>query len=287
MRERKGTEFINAESIKSGTKEKKAPRARNRTVMLNAEETKSVRSKLQKDLKQKEQDDGFLSPKKLAQQAKQIEESFSESDVFISDDEQTAEYQNDVELEREVPLRNDFQNEEDSEFVKPNRMSRQIPEPDKIVLEEPAEFEEANDIIETARKEPPVMAKESNLNEKLSVVYSNQTALIGFLILMEEGSDNYSKYIELNKGRLIVTSISPKGGDFILIDDESVSPMHAVLRISDKNSIQILDQLSEQGTKIVKSTSGEVQELLGDKSTLEHGDIVSFGDFSLKVCLIG
>lgn len=294
MRERKGTEFINAESVKSGTKEKKAPRARNRTVMLNAEETQSVRSKLKKNLNLDGQDDGFLSPKRLGEKSKQLEETYEESDVFISDDveETITDVQAETEVnapkqnrQRRVTQRATIPNVEASSFDTPSEATHQESQ-STIVLEEPQEFEESADLIESVQKEMNV-EKHVNANDKFSVVYSNSSELIGFLVLVEKDLEAYSKYVELKKGRLIVTSIAPKGGDFLLINDDTVSPMHAVLRIADKNSIQILDQLSEQGSKVVKAKNGEVLELLGDKSTLEHGDLVSFGEFTLKVCLIG
>jgi hypothetical protein len=58
------------------------------------------------------------------------------------------------------------------------------------------------------------------------------------------------------------------------------------MRISENGEIQVLDQLSEFGTRIRLSGSNEEVELSGDKSTIEHGDIVQFGDRTFFVCLL-
>jgi hypothetical protein len=62
--------------------------------------------------------------------------------------------------------------------------------------------------------------------------------------------------------------------------------MHAILRITAAGEIQILDQLSEFGTRIRRFGSNEEEQLSGDKSSLEHGDVVKFGDRSFHLCVV-
>lgn len=50
--------------------------------------------------------------------------------------------------------------------------------------------------------------------------------------------------------------------------------------------MQVLDQLSEFGTKVRRSGTGEVCHLSGDKSGLYHGDVLQIGNRSFHVCLV-
>jgi hypothetical protein len=62
--------------------------------------------------------------------------------------------------------------------------------------------------------------------------------------------------------------------------------MHAILRITPAGEIQILDQLSEFGTHIRRFGSMEEEQLSGDKSSLDHGDIVKFGNRTFHICIV-
>ena len=62
--------------------------------------------------------------------------------------------------------------------------------------------------------------------------------------------------------------------------------MHAILRIDASGVVQVLDQLSEYGTKIKRFGSQEEEQISGEKSTIEHGDIIKFGDRTFHVCIL-
>jgi hypothetical protein len=119
---------------------------------------------------------------------------------------------------------------------------------------------------------------------KEGTVWGKETALVGFLVSFD--SNPNGTVFELRSGRLIVTSENPGTGNFLIVKDESVSPMHAIMRISASGEIQVLDQLSEFGTRVQRFGSEEEEELSGDKSTLEHGDVIKFGNRRFHVCLI-
>ena len=101
--------------------------------------------------------------------------------------------------------------------------------------------------------------------------------LVGFLVSYV--SDPMGRYVELREGRLLVTSGESSSDSSLVILDESVSAMHAIMRIAADGAILILDQLSEHGTRIRRAEGGKVDSLMGDKSSLGHGDVVIFGDF--------
>ena len=116
------------------------------------------------------------------------------------------------------------------------------------------------------------------------VMWSKESKIVGFLVSYDANENG--TVFELRTGRLIVTSEAAASGNFLVIDDETVSPMHAIMRISAGGEIQVLDQLSEHGTKITRFGSSDEEELSGDKATIEHGDIVKFGERSFHVCVI-
>ncbi|RMG43711.1 MAG: FHA domain-containing protein [Candidatus Dadabacteria bacterium] len=116
------------------------------------------------------------------------------------------------------------------------------------------------------------------------VVWTKESPIVGFLVSYDK--DPNGQVFELRNGRLIVTSEAPGTGNFIVLNDESVSPMHAILRISGDGNLQVLDQLSEFGTRIKRANSEEEEELSGDKSTLAHGDCIKFGNRSFYVCVV-
>ena len=112
--------------------------------------------------------------------------------------------------------------------------------------------------------------------------WSKTTPLTGFLVSFQDNPEG--DYFVLRAGRLIVSSDDSAKGSLLFLKDETVSPMHAIIRVAEKN-VMILDQLSENGTS-VKRVDGEQLELSGDKANLENGDEISFGDKTFKVCLL-
>ncbi|RME59572.1 MAG: FHA domain-containing protein [Candidatus Dadabacteria bacterium] len=116
------------------------------------------------------------------------------------------------------------------------------------------------------------------------IFWHKETSIIGFLVSYDTNKNG--EFFELRTGRLIVTSEAPGAGSYLVINHETVSPMHAIIRVSEDGDVQVLDQLSEYGTKINRFKSGEVEELSGEKSSLMHGDIISFGDRSFYVCIV-
>ena len=109
--------------------------------------------------------------------------------------------------------------------------------------------------------------------------------LVGFLVSYV--SDPMGRYVELREGRLLVTSGESSSDSSLVILDESVSAMHAIMRIAADGAILILDQLSEHGTRIRRAEGGKVDSLMGDKSSLGHGDVVIFGECEYHVVVMG
>jgi pSer/pThr/pTyr-binding forkhead associated (FHA) protein len=115
------------------------------------------------------------------------------------------------------------------------------------------------------------------------IQWTKETPIVGFLVSFDRNVNG--EVYELRQGRIMITSAHGEANSLV-IQDETVSPMHAIMRINSAGEIQILDQLSEHGTSIVRADSEEVEQLSGEKAVVGHGDMIKFGDRSFVVCVI-
>jgi hypothetical protein len=120
------------------------------------------------------------------------------------------------------------------------------------------------------------------------IFWKSPSQLVGFLVSYDY--DPLGSYVELRKGRLLVSSDADTSGNCLVVAHETVSPMHAIMRIAEGGAVQVLDQLSEYGTRIVRGGGGQDagEELLlsGDKASIRNGDVLSFGERKFHVCLV-
>jgi len=141
-------------------------------------------------------------------------------------------------------------------------------------------------VLRASASGPRDLPQEHQSNEAREYVdWKKPGKLVGFLISYI--SDPMGRYVELREGRLLVTSGESSSDSSLVILDESVSAMHAIMRISADGAILILDQLSEHGTRIRRADGGKVESLMGDKSSLGHGDVVIFGECEYHVVVMG
>lgn len=119
---------------------------------------------------------------------------------------------------------------------------------------------------------------------KAGIAWQKETPIVGFLVSFDV-NPNGDVY-ELRTGRVMITSQAAPGSNCLVIKDDTVSPMHAIMRVSGSGEIQVLDQLSEFGTKIQRFGATEEEQLSGDKGSVEHGDIIKFGNRKFHVCII-
>lgn len=265
--------------------EDSANRARNKTVMLTPEVANQMRSKLGSG--------AFRSgstAKVDSDMLAKVRETFGSGAVKQSVDNVRDKVDTGAFVREAI--------EESTAFVhlqkeKPAVQPLEIPEEspveevrlDSHIEEKPAPLVASTESIASraiaaATSTAPVKAQSSSSGDIIQ--WDKENPLVGFLVTFD--TNELGDYFVLRSGRLIISSeVSGKGSSLIL-KDESVSPMHAVLKVSDKG-IVVLDQLSENGTKIVRA-GGEEIELSGDKAEVLHGDEVSFGDRNFKVCLV-
>lgn len=116
------------------------------------------------------------------------------------------------------------------------------------------------------------------------IYWKTESRLIGFLVTYDH--DPKGSYVELRQGRLMVSNQREESGSCLVVIGESVSPMHAIMRVAPGGIVQVLDQLSEAGTRVKHFGQTEEEFLSGEKSSVSHGDIVFFGDRKFHVLLV-
>lgn len=127
-------------------------------------------------------------------------------------------------------------------------------------------------------------AEGSDVVHSQAIVWVPKTRLVGFLVSFDRSPTGEA--FELRSGRFSVSSKATGQPNTLVIEDDTVSDAHAVVRVSPRGEIQVLDNLSQHGTRIKRFGSGEPLEISGEKASLEDGDVVSFGSRSFEICLI-
>ncbi len=232
-----------------------APRARNRTVMLTPEMTGQLRSRIGRE--------GLVTSRDAA--AEHPNPSPDGEPESPTVEEPTAFRPMHVHTPKTVP----FTLPEEEEPVQPSA-------PSAVQFQQPSSFKPV------AHPVPPDVRQETRPESR--VYWSKQAPVQGFLVSYD--TDQNGEVFELRQGRMIVTSERAAHGDYLVIADESISPMHAILRITGAGEVQVLDQLSEFGTKIKRLGSDTFEDLSGERSPVGHGDVIYFGKRSFHVCMV-
>lgn len=108
--------------------------------------------------------------------------------------------------------------------------------------------------------------------------------VVGFLVSYDKSE--FGEVHMIRSGRWLLTSRPTDHGEYILIEDDTVSPLHAIVRATKEGKIQVLDQLSEYGTGVTKAGATEEQEVAGTMVTVEHGDILRLGERRFVLCTV-
>lgn len=141
---------------------------------------------------------------------------------------------------------------------------------------------QAPSVVTKVETKPPGGIAVSDKHEE--IFWRVEGPLVGFLVSFDH--DPRGTYVELRTGRLIVSSQQEESGNCLVIRDVSVSPMHAIMRVAPGGIVQVLDQLSESGTRVKHIGQQEEVFLSGEKATVAHGDVVFFGDRKFHVLLV-
>lgn len=229
-----------------------APRARNRTVMLSPEMTGAVRARITSGLGHGRQGGGNL-------QGAQIPASTNQGDRRPSGLENPSVVT--LPESESVPLRVESPPVSTFSVVAPTGRE---------------DFGAEVHLSSNTVKPTPVVVD--------FIRYQRLSSIVGFLVSYDK--DENGEVFELRSGRLVITSDRSTSGNVLFIDDETVSPSHAVIRVSPDGDIQVLDQLSEFGTRVQQLGGEKTVELSGVKASLGHGDMLLLGKRRFHVALI-
>lgn len=135
----------------------------------------------------------------------------------------------------------------------------------------PKEVSLGSSSASTVDKSP--LPSSSEVKNIMPRVFEQKT--VGFLLSFD--NDKFGEMYELSTGRWLLTSRPSEQDDYIFIDDKSISALHAIIRASDDGKIQILDQLSEFGTGLLRAGGEKEEDVSGTMITVNSGDVIRFG----------
>ena len=260
-----------------------ASRARNRTVMLSPDVTGQVRSLLQSPVTQRSTtrgDDPFQKPSKMvkptesfgSEEIKRTSEptrvhKVVESEPFISAP-RSDKVEGTLELKREHSKRATGERKLDELGIgisPPEREAKLVEERKSVNLG----LELKNPFVDHLVPQP---VPEPIKKPKAPVVSSR---IVGFLVSFDK--EEVGEVFEVRVGRWLVTSKPSDQDSIILIEDNSISPLHAVIKVSVSGEIQVMDQLSDNGSSVLKINSNSELDASEAPVRLQHGDLVRFG----------
>ena len=279
-----------------------ASRARNRTVMLSPDVTGQVRSLLQTPLSgsvpKPIQDENFLKPKEIITKVEKID-TFTTPVVEEERDEPTKVHSSPfldlkTELKSAISDRVEGTLELKREHSKLASADRKVDElgiggvsPFETRLDESRRSTNFNLERKLLQKEfisppPPVAIEEHKIEPEVS--YKPMSRVVGFLVSYD--NDENGEVTELRVGRWVVSSKKGPLDQTIYFNDNTISAMHAVIKISPTGDIQIMDQLSDKGSGVLKIQTGQELDASDSPVKVQHGDLVRFGKRYFVYCAI-
>lgn len=113
----------------------------------------------------------------------------------------------------------------------------------------------------------------------------SETQVLGFLVSYDRNPNG--EIYPLRKGRWIISSRwHDQSSDCILVEDSSISFAHAIIRVDSSESVQVMDQLSSNGSGIVRLGGNYEEPLREAVSNLRQGDVIRFGERRFHLCLV-
>lgn len=279
----------------------KVSRARNRTVMLTPEMTGQVRNAIKEEIKVEEPSDFFRPGQK------KVETKLPEQSPKITDKEPLQQSNLGLKFGKSVnrSRTTKLSREEVDKAVRAESI-QEVSQPEKFTLPTPVvpkAFDPLTSVAppnhgpgrvsdlgrpapksEKPKQQPvgPAMIEAAPVSRGQAL--TGTTKIIGFLVCFDV--DPNGEVYEIRAGRKLITSRPTDHGEYMLIQDDSVSPLHAILRTTKEGNLQVLDQLSEYGTGITRQGESEEIEVAGGLETVKNGDILRFGKRSFLVCLL-
>ena len=111
-----------------------------------------------------------------------------------------------------------------------------------------------------------------------------KSKIIGFLVSYD--NIEFGEVTELRAGRWLISSRPSNQEDVLVFEDNSISALHAVVKVSESGVIQVMDQLSDRGSGVFKIESGKEIDASETAVKVQHGDLVRFGNRYFVYCAI-
>lgn len=108
-----------------------------------------------------------------------------------------------------------------------------------------------------------------------------QGRLVGWFVHYSESG--YPEPVELYSGKYLITGSKLREGDMVIADPSLSSP-HAMIHAS-QSQFFVLDMMSDNGTA-VRRVGDSDYVMVEQKTELNHGDRIRFGEYELVICLI-
>jgi pSer/pThr/pTyr-binding forkhead associated (FHA) protein len=157
-------------------------------------------------------------------------------------------------------------------FNRPEPQAQRAPQPPKEERRE--ERQEARPV--ERRPEP---TKPAPTPSSKPVIHEGD--LVGWLV---DYKDPRGMGIEIRESQFFVSRERLKASDMVL-EDESISTPHALVRITRQNGVEVQDLMSESGIRIRRRDSNSWQTL-EERVKLQHGDRVQFGKVEYLIVLV-
>jgi hypothetical protein len=125
----------------------------------------------------------------------------------------------------------------------------------------------------------PWAAPPSSASADLSAEENRTLSAEGEIIALLVSRDgvNPGEIVPLRRGRWLINGpLGARGAGIITVDHPSVSPFHATLRVDGCGKILFRDQLSDGGTKVLRSCGGVRRAVQTEE--LQHGDHFVLGE---------
>lgn len=252
---------LHAEGDEAGAQQKKSGRVRQRTVSSQAGDVGEALSEVR---------GSFVPPSKVPPSVAQ--EAPDPLGAYLAEDDFEAAPQPEA-----VGAANGG-GVKASHFEEPTSMSPEpVPEPRR----EPERQREVAQLVESVARTTPTAPQLRPTKTSSPRREEVSGRLIGWLVSYE---DPAGSAFEIREGKFFVSRTQIKGQADFIIDNESISSPHAMLR-SSPGKLMVQDLMSERGV-FRRPRGTEVYRPEEESFALEHGDWVRFGDVEYLVSLV-
>lgn len=182
---------------------------------------------------------------------------------------------------------------DDTEFMRRRRRKKRKRRPDQLVehsigqiIDNPTRSENDMDNYSTETRTPvinnPVVNRNGAIQFGESTKVGREGVLVGWFVSYGVNQSGASQ--EIRSGQFFIGRQRLRDND-LLIQDDSVSTPHLLIRAADQGGFLVQDLLSEEGTYIKRAGQSEFTRC-EEPTKVSHGDTLRIGRYETLVCLL-